>query len=176
MFGISQMVLLYNFKKLASGIGTEIALPEFGKSFRITHPESPHRHAEDVLIRFNAMPEAGDELSVLEDDVMIDYLTIPAINDIVELTKKLVGGKEVGRVMLSKLPEGKMIYAHADTGSYAEKYKRYHFCITAEDCLFRSGNEIVKMMPGEIWWFNNLIEHELFNRVADRVHLIMDIK
>jgi hypothetical protein len=33
------------------------------------------------------------------------------------------------------------------------------------------------MRTGEVWWFNNAIEHEVVNNSADdRIHLIVDIR
>jgi hypothetical protein len=33
------------------------------------------------------------------------------------------------------------------------------------------------MAPGEIWWFDNSVEHEVINNSAgDRIHLIVDVR
>jgi len=33
------------------------------------------------------------------------------------------------------------------------------------------------MRPGELWWFENAIEHEVTNNSAnDRIHMIIDLR
>jgi uncharacterized cupin superfamily protein len=44
-------------------------------------------------------------------------------------------------------------------------------------CNFRCGDEEVFMRPGDVWWFQNAIEHEVTNNSGDdRLHLIVDIR
>jgi hypothetical protein len=40
----------------------------------------------------------------------------------------------------------------------------------------RAGDERVRMKAGELWWFNNNMQHEAFNESDDsRIHVIFDV-
>jgi len=85
--------------------------------------------------------------------------------------------KEVGRYMLvNLLPDGH-IKRHSDEGLYAEYYDRLHLVVQSKPGNeFVCGDESVYMKPGELWWFNHRVEHEVFNRSdQNRIHLIMDV-
>jgi len=60
----------------------------------------------------------------------------------------------------------------------AEFYDRYHIVLkSSPGTIFRCGDEQVYMAMGEVWWFNNLIEHEVLNNsIDDRIHLVVDIR
>jgi hypothetical protein len=61
---------------------------------------------------------------------------------------------------------------------HAEYWDRFHVCLaSAPGANFRCGDEWVHMNPGEIWWFNNRLEHEVINNSgADRIHMVVDIR
>jgi hypothetical protein len=48
---------------------------------------------------------------------------------------------------------------------------------SAPGVTFRCGDEKVHMETGEVWWFQNALEHEVINNSAhERIHLIIDIR
>jgi hypothetical protein len=84
---------------------------------------------------------------------------------------------QLQRVLLVRLMPGGRVYPHIDRGSYYARRDRYHFVIVspAGSRLF-SGDEVVTMRPGELWWFNNKLRHEALNDGDDwRIHLIFDL-
>src|SRR5262249_62035301 len=89
-----------------------------------------------------------------------------------------VEGGRLGRGMLNKIRPGGRIYPHADTPEHAQYWDRFHYVIaSAPGVLFRCGNEQVQMSTGQVWWFQNLLEHEVVNNSAvDRIHLVIDIR
>lgn len=104
-----------------------------------------------------------------------DYL--PNVYDAVMLLAHVVRAERIGRVLVTKLLAGGAIGAHKDFGLYHDYYDRFHIVVSGKGCQFRSGDEWVCMMPGEVWWFNNNDEHEVINDTdADRIHIVMDFK
>jgi hypothetical protein len=87
--------------------------------------------------------------------------------------------------MITRLKPGDCIAPHSDVGTHPLHYEqirywgRYHIVIQDDPCaLFRCENEIVHMATGELWYFRNDLEHEVFwhgEGQQDRLHLIMDI-
>jgi hypothetical protein len=57
-------------------------------------------------------------------------------------------------------------------------FKRYQIALKAlPGVIFRAGEEQIFMAPGEIYWFDNTIEHEVVNNSADdRISMVVDIR
>jgi hypothetical protein len=89
-----------------------------------------------------------------------------------------VDGERLGRVMITRLAPGKSILPHADTDAHAAYYERYHIILqNGPGSVFRCGSEGVCMQPGEVWWFDNSVVHEVVNASSDdRLTMIIDIR
>lgn len=150
-------------------------------TLRTTHPGTPHTQVSDIWLRFNEIPEKGNEVKILDEHESVWYPAIYALPQCRPMIYQLmarVDGERLGRCMITKLAPGKKIAPHVDGGSHAAYYERFHVVLQGyPGSQFRCGNEIVDMLTGEIWWFNNAIEHEVINNSADdRLHLIIDIR
>lgn len=184
--------MLRNFQKLAAGLDVLPLLhliqrnPQLWNQFtlRSTHPDSPHRQVSDIWLRFQDLQpyESGDSVAtIIDENESITYpawnLLSPARVMVFDLMRR-VEALRVGRVMITRLAPGKTIAAHVDGGAHAEYYDRYHIVLNGlPGSYFRCGDENVCMQTGEVWWFDNSIEHEVINNSAeDRVHLIVDLR
>lgn len=178
-----------NFLRIASGVSViplMLALhrkPELWNkhTLRTTHPSSPHTEVDDIWLRFNALPAPGHEASIIDEHESIDYSAyaqLPEARALVMSIFAAVAGERLGRVLITRLPPGGHISAHCDGGSHAEYYDRFHVVLQAsKGSMFRCGGEELEMMPGEVWWFQNSVEHEVTNSgLIDRVHLIVDAR
>lgn len=89
-----------------------------------------------------------------------------------------VNGERLGRCIINKIKSGGVIYPHCDGEEHASYWDRFHIVLSSSaGCNFRCGDETVHMNQGEVWWFNNKIEHEVVNNSADdRIHLVIDIR
>jgi hypothetical protein len=145
---------------------------------RTTHPGTPHTQVDDIWIRFN---ELKDGANVMDEHESIWYPAaqdLPQVRPIIFSLMSRVEGERLGRVLITLLAPGRKIESHVDGGAHASYYERYHICIDSRPgSVFRCGDEQVQMQPGEVWWFNNAVEHEVVNNSSDdRIHLICDIK
>ena len=145
-------------------------------SLRTTHPDSPHKQVDDIWLRF-----AAPDSSVLDDCEAVNYLEwmqLPDAQNICLDLMRQVRGERLGRVLITRLAPGKSIAAHADEGECAAYYDRYHVVLQGlPGSIFRCGNESVCMQTGQVWWFQNSVEHEITNNSADdRIHLIIDVR
>ena len=96
-----------------------------------------------------------------------------------ELIDQLVGevsGSRVGRALINRLPPCAKVLPHSDGENLY--YSRYHVVLQTNDLIeFRCGQEYACMREGEVWWFDNSVEHEVINHGdTPRIHLIVDIR
>jgi len=184
-----------NFMKLAQGVPVVPLLlairrrPELWKedTYLRDYPQGPFAQIESIMLRFpvksvHETEEAlQDHLARYDQHENVDYpayKTLTEARPIVMSLMNLVGGERLGRVMINKIKPGGCIYPHADTPEHANYYRRFHVALESSPGVdFRCGEEHVYMAPGDIWWFNNKLEHEVINNSAgDRIHMIVDIR
>lgn len=150
-------------------------------TLRSEHEMSPHKEVSDIWLRFNDIEKHESPEGVIDDHESINYpgmYKLPQARALIFALMASVQGERLGRCMITRLAPGKKIDPHEDGGSHAAYYERYHIVLQGEPgAIFRCGDEQVCMRTGEVWWFNNAIEHEVINNSAlDRIHLIVDIK
>lgn len=155
------------------------------------YPQGPFGEVETIFLRF---PE---KLGVISDEDMALYrqnklagfdqhecLDQPAYKVLHEARPLImnlmnrVQGERLGRVMINKINPGGRIYPHCDTPEHANYYSRFHIVLqSAPGSDFRCEDEHVNMRTGDVWWFNNKLEHEVINNSAlARIHVIIDIR
>jgi quercetin dioxygenase-like cupin family protein len=144
---------------------------------RTSFEGTPHAEVSDILLRFNPVITTIDEVADARE--AIDY---PAYAKLMHFRRTVmsifayVGGERLGRVMITKLPPGGKITPHRDQGGSPEYYDRFHVPLQGGG-WFRCGQEVVRMNTGDLWWVQNLVEHEVLNDSDhDRIHLIVDAR
>lgn len=151
------------------------------------YPQGPFANTESVILRFPPRSVHETEEALREHLANFDQhenFDLPPFKELAEARPLVfnlmafVQGERLGRVMINKLVPGGVIYPHADTPVHAKYWDRFHICLqSAPGSNFRCGDEWVNMKAGDIWWFNNEIEHEVINNSADdRIHMIVDIR
>lgn len=145
------------------------------------YPQGPFGDTETVFLRFP--PASVSELEQGTKDqhecVWMDgMIHLPAARRLIFDLMMKVEGERIGRVMINKLRPGGRIYPHADTPVHADYWDRYHLVLqSSPGCNFRCGDETLYLPPGQVWWFQNALEHEVANNGAvERVHMIVDIR
>lgn len=139
---------------------------------------SPHVAADDIWLRFQSLDTPADQVAdTLESVCFRGFERLTAAQDIVFALMSRVRGVRLGRVVITRLPAGSVIAAHSDGGGNAEYYTRYQVCLQATPGnVLRAGDESVSMRAGEVWRFDNLLEHEVINNGSDdRIVMIIDI-
>lgn len=194
-----------NFLKLAGGVDVLPLLlaiqrrPDLWQedSFLRNYPQGPFGEVETIFLRFPKRVVFEDEdkdeqerkVSLYKQNMLagydqhesIDYPAygrLPEARPIVMSLMARVGGERLGRVMINKVNPGGRIYPHADTPEHANYYSRFHVVLqAAPGSDFRCEDEHVHMAQGDIWWFNNKLEHEVVNNSGvERIHMIVDIR
>lgn len=148
-------------------------------TLRTTHPQTPHKQVSDIWLRFNDLQHGAE--GVIDEHESVNYpafQALPQARPLIFGLMSRIEGERLGRCLITRLPPGGRIDPHEDGGSHAAYYERFHIVLQSlPGNLFRCGDETIHMRPGEVWWFDNAVEHEVVNNSADeRIHLIVDIR
>jgi len=145
------------------------------------YPQGPFQDVETIFLRFP--PASVTELQRSQRDPheciwMDGMLHLPAVRPLIFALMSQVEGERLGRVMINRIRPGGRIYPHADTPEHAQYWDRFHYVVASSPgVVFRCGEEDVQMQTGDVWWFQNALEHEVINNSGqDRMHLIIDIR
>jgi hypothetical protein len=163
-------------------------------SFLRHYPQGPFGEVESIMLRFPEKvvfegDDAEEKLALYKTNMLpgfdqhesMDYPAYKTLAEARPLVMSLmarVQGERLGRVMINKICPGGRIFPHADTPEHANYYSRFHIVLkSAPGVLFRSGDEQAYMPTGDVWWFNNKLDHEVINNSGiDRIHMIVDIR
>lgn len=151
------------------------------------YPQGPFGDTESLILRFPSRSVHETEEALQTHDASFDqhenfdqpvFKLLPEARPLIFQLMTAVQGERLGRVLINKLKPGGRIYPHADTPVHAEYWDRFHIVLqSAPGSLFRCGDEQVHMETGDVWWFNNRLEHEVVNNSADdRIHMVIDIR
>lgn len=184
-----------NFYRLSQGANVVPLMaaiarkPELWKenTYLRDYPQGPFGEIESIMLRFPARSVLETQEALKAHEAHFDqhenydqpaYKVLPEARQLVMGLMSFVGGERLGRVMINKIAPGSRIYPHEDTPVHAEYWSRHHIVLQAgPGLLFRCGDEAPEMRTGDVWWFNNSIEHEVINNGADdRVSMVVDIR
>lgn len=154
------------------------------------YPQGPFGEVESIMLRFPEKRVFEQEAEVAaykrgehfyDQHESIDYpayQVLPEARPIVMNTFAAAGGERLGRVMINNIKPGGKIFPHEDTPEHVKYYSRFHIVLqSAPGVYFRCGDENVYMATGEVWWFNNALEHEVINNSnTDRIHMVLDAR
>lgn len=173
---------MINFHRLAAGFDTRDLLDAVSHDMRLWNVyearrlAGPHVEAEDIWLRFNdwRKPYRPDDYEVVNYPA---WDCLPSARETVEALARELGATRIGRSLITRLRPNKRIGAHCDEPEQTAYYDRFHVVLQSNPAVsFRCGVECVSMQAGDIWWFNNALEHDVFNGgTTPRVHLIIDL-
>lgn len=158
------------------------------------YPQGPFGETESIMLRFPKIADfskdkSGRKIEKYKKNLLPGYdqhesedkpafKLLTEARPIIFALMSMTQGERLGRVMINKIIPGGRIFPHADTPVHAEYYSRFHVVLQSQPgVVFRCDDEQVFMGTGEVWWFNNKLEHEVINNSSDdRIHMIVDIR
>lgn len=149
--------------------------------YRTGMPHSPHREADDIILRFQERRYGFRCGSVQDDLESVPYpawWALPETRTFVYRMMYRLNAGRIGRAVITRLRPGKQIYPHVDDGDNAEYYDRLQICVRANyGCVFKVGDLGFGFHQSEVWWFDNRVEHSVVNGGdTDRITLVMDLR
>lgn len=175
---------LKHFRRLREGVEVEAIAAELASRPELWSAQTGRQNVR-VQAEALAIPLRGLRKSRIEGRKRGDvhasrYTTLsrsfPAARRFIEEVAESLGGR-LGRAKIVDLPPGRRVHPHVDRGEYYARRDRYHLVIRSEGCRLRAASEEVVLRPGELWWFDNKVEHEAWNDTSSpRIHLIFDVE
>jgi hypothetical protein len=106
------------------------------------------------------------------------WYALPALRPMVFALMTRVQAVELGSILITKLPPGKMIQPHSDAGNWAPEFYRCKAHVTlAGSALVGCENEAVTFAAGTVWTFDNLLVHSISNEGdRDRIVCIVSMR
>jgi hypothetical protein len=83
----------------------------------------------------------------------------------------------LSRATIVRLKPKSFVGQHIDLGSYYLIRNRFHLVLYSRSgSVLASGDEMVRMQEGELWWFDNKQHHSAVNESSEwRIHYIFDL-
>lgn len=176
-----------NFLKIAEGIDVSRLRGELQRNpdlwdentIRTKHPGTAHSQVSDIFVFFNELTNKTDK--VINDREVIPYRAwnkLPSLRPLLFALMNQVQAVRLGRVIITRLPPGKMIEPHVDSGAPATYFTRYQIAIQCElGNVFVIDDEQMSFKTGDIWQIDNTLEHAVVNNSnTDRIVCIVDLR
>lgn len=151
------------------------------------YPQGPFGEVESIMLRFpvksvkETQAEADEFIKTHDPHESIDYPPYKVLHEARPLVMNLmhrVQGERLGRVMINKVSPGGRIFRHKDTPAHCEYYTRFHIVLQGlPGATLICEDEQINMNTGDVFWFNNALEHEVINNSSDdRLSMVVDIR
>lgn len=165
-----------HFYRLAEGIDVAAVNAQLAEHpqlwdanpMRRTYVGSPHRDMRDIWVRARA-PTGRELRSYSEPHESVWWPAaekLPALAAIICDLANAVHAYSMGAVLVTKVPAGKRILPHNDSGFWhADAHNcKIYLCLQGNDkCVTWCENERVVMKTGDVWIWDNLVLHGLEN-------------
>jgi uncharacterized cupin superfamily protein len=144
-----------------------------------THPRSPHREASDIWVRYNAIENLGPAFNEPHDSVWYPCADlIPSVRRFVEEFARQKGAKTIGGILLTRIPPGKQVYWHKDSGWHAQAHRKFIVLLRADHKqTFEFEGEALQADTGDCFEFDNSYAHRVVNNSDnERISLIICLR
>lgn len=157
--------------------------------YRRTAKGSPHSQMVDIWARYRDIQphiESGDFSTFGDEHESVWYPIVDQLPQVKEICAALMGyskGKQLGGVLITKLPPGGTIAMHRDNNWHSRYYEKFYVPIQNDEhadfnfMINGNGHMAICPKPGEVWWFDNSEEHGVTNySTRDRIAMIVCIR
>jgi hypothetical protein len=146
---------------------------------RARAPNSPHREATDIWLRYNDYRNLGPTFNDEHDSVWYPaWYALPELAPLVFGLMHEVQGERLGGILITKLPPGGQIARHTDHSWHARYYDKFYIALqNAPGSVFSFPDGDIHAQAGDCYWFDNSVPHSVHNQSGqDRLALIVCIK
>jgi mannose-6-phosphate isomerase-like protein (cupin superfamily) len=148
---------------------------------RQTYPGSPHGSVSDIWVRYRSPDEVTSETSHNEPFRCVflpAWRALPALRPLVFGLMARTAAVELGSILITRLAPGCSVAQHSDRGGWAPEFYNTKCHVTLSGTsLSKCDGETVTMSAGEVWTFDNLLEHSVENPGSeDRIVCIVSLR
>lgn len=142
---------------------------------RTASPTSPHHGTHDIWCRF---AERIDDFATPHVSIWWPAADVLPVREMARSVMTLVGAEQLGGVLITRIPPGKMVKPHVDPGWHARFYDKVAVQIEAAPAqAFHFEGESLVTQPGDVFWFDNSFLHWVTNDSGrDRVTAIFCVR
>lgn len=146
---------------------------------RIDAPNSPHAQSQDIWLRFRPETELhqpADYGAPHFAEFYPAWWLLPGLHRLAFEVMCAMQATYLGGCLLTRIPAGKAILPHVDTGWHPtwNETKCYVILKANKGCINHCLDETVVMQAGDCWQFRNDVEHSVWNRGdTDRIAMIL---
>lgn len=143
---------------------------------RTQNPTSPHREVDDIWARYGEGEQLTDEA---HQSVWLPASDmIPEVKSHARAVMGLVRGDSLGGVLITRIPPGRQVYPHVDSGWHARAYDKFALQVSAhpqQSFCYEDGQHVTA--TGDLFWFHNQASHWVINNSpCDRITVIICVK
>lgn len=144
--------------------------------------KTPHGAVSDIWVRYNDWANFnGDPHAFNEQHESVWYpiaAKIPAAWSLARRVMRMVGGKRLGGVLITRIPSGGEVKPHIDTGWHAGHYEKFAVQVKGnKDQAFCFEDGELRPEPGDLYTFDNSHMHWVTNESdSERITLIICIR
>jgi hypothetical protein len=158
-----------------------VAHPEVWNTIRLRteDPRSPHREVSDIWMRYNPIENYHGDIRKFNDVHVSEwYPVVDVLTEARRLAECVANGRDIGAVLITRIPAGKQVYPHVDIGWHARTFDKYGLQIHGnEKQAFHFESECLITHDSDLFWFQNSHPHWVTNDSDfDRVTLIVCVK
>ncbi len=160
------------------------AHPEVWNTHRMRTEQygTPHNGVSDIWCRYNRWENYTGDWAAFHDEhesEWYDVITkIPAVWSLTRKLKRFVGGKQLGGVLITRIPPGGRVEPHIDSGWHARYYDKYAIQLKGnQDQAFCFEDSELRAEAGQCYTFDNSKTHWVKNESdTDRMTLIVCVR
>ncbi len=146
---------------------------------RTSHPKSPHREVSDVWVRYNLIENFHGDMGAFNGPHESEWYPVaeklPQVRTLAHELMQRLEGEKLGGILITKVPAGKQVYPHVDSGWHAGHYQKIGLQVignSSQSFCFEDGE--LSAQSGEAYFFDNHVPHWVRNNSAeDRITLII---
>ena len=143
---------------------------------------TPHNGVSDIWVRYNAWENFTGDIAAFNAEHVSQWYpvikVIPAVAVLVHDVFDQVGGKELGGVLITRIPPGGEVKPHVDSGWHAGYYEKFAVQLKGNaQQAFCFEDARLSPEPGDLYQFDNSKLHWVKNDSSeDRMTLIICIR
>jgi hypothetical protein len=152
-------------------------------TLRTNRYRTPHSDVSDIWVRFNAWKNYTDSsvdftMKPHESEWYPCISHIPAAWSLARKVMRLVGGKKLGGVLITKIPPGGEVKPHVDSGWHATYFTKYAIQVKGNKRQgFYFSDAELHPESGDLYTFDNSFTHWVKNESdEERITLIICIR
>lgn len=178
-----------NFLKILDGVDYVPLLLELHRQPQLWNqnpvrllPTGPHHETKDIWLRYKDESENKASGNYANFGDPHDGVWYPAFYALPNARKIIFGlmarveGERLGGVLIYKVPPGKQIHPHTDTGWHVDFYEKFNVCLQSNQkaYFYYEDGERMYARPGEVHRFVNNTNHGVINEGEDD-HIVLTV-